>query len=404
MKINSFSQTGIYPDLIKEFAEHGHNIYVVSPCENSNKKEYELLKEQNNVHLIQALIPDYFGVGFVKKGISSMLIEKRYAAAINKAIPDVKIDLILYSTPPITFSGVIEKIKKRYKAYTYLLLKDIWPQGPIDIGVLSESGYKGIITRYFKKKEKKLYALSDYIGCMSNANCEYLVNISGISSSKVELCPNSIKVRDGVIVDKRKIRIENGVPVEKTIFVYGGNLGVAQGIDFIIDCLILNEKNDSTFILIVGSGTEYKKLDNWFKLNNPKNSKLVPYLPQTEYKKLMASCDVGLIFLDYRFTIPNFPSRILSYMEAKMPVLAATDTSSDIGFVIEKGGFGFWCESNNPKSFMDALEKFDDSDVRTRLGEKSYDYLVSNYSVEITYKTIISHICKDSENVKTAIS
>ena len=50
------------------------------------------------------------------------------------------------------------------------------------------------------------------------------------------------------------------------------------------------------------------------------NAKLYPYLPKEEYDELVPACDVGLILLDPRFTIPNFPSRLLTYMEFSMPV------------------------------------------------------------------------------------
>ena len=390
-EIKDFNQTGLYPDLINEFADHGHNMYVVSPCEKKNKERYELIKKKDNISLISALIPDYFGVGLIRKGISSVFLSTRYTRAIKHAIPNVKFDLILYSTPPITFCGVIEKLKKRDKAVTYLLLKDIWPQGPIDIGALSTIGLKGIVTSYFKNKEKRLYNISDYIGCMSTQNCRYLEENTSLSKTKIEVCPNSIKVRNAISVDKVKVRKDFGLPVEKTIYVYGGNLGVAQGIDFIISCVQRNEDNPDTYILIVGSGTEYKKLYDWFEMNKPNNSKLISYLPSEQYKNLMAACDVGLIFLDHRFTIPNFPSRLLSYMEGCMPVLAATDPNTDIGKVIELGGFGYWCESNDVNGFNRLLEKFKDSSSRQEMGKNAYRYLEKNYSVNNSYHIIMNH-------------
>lgn len=392
MEINDFSQTGIYPDLINEFAENGHDIYVVSLCEEKNKDKYQLLREKEHVHLVSALIPDYFGVGLFQKGYSSLMIGKRYIDAINKAIPAVKFNLILYSTPPITFVSVIEKIKKRDNAYAYLLLKDIWPQGPIDIGALSETGVKGLVTKYFKRKEQKLYEISDFIGCMSENNRKYLIEKSGVDKNKIEICPNSIKVRNRPEFDKDEVRRSNGLPTDKTIFVYGGNLGVAQGVDFIISCLEKNEKNIDTFILIVGSGTEYKRLQQWFEKSNPHNSKLISHLPKEEYMKVMAACDVGLIFLDHRFTIPNFPSRLLSYMEGKMPVLAATDPNTDVGTVIEKGEFGYWCESNDSEKFVKLMNRFSDYSWRHKMGENAYQFLINHYDVSRTYQIIISHV------------
>ena len=391
MVINDFSQTGIYPDLINEFAENGHDIYVVSPCEEKNKNKFKRIREKGHVHLVSALIPDYFGAGLFQKGYSSLLIGKRYNDAINKAVPEVKFDLILYSTPPITFVSVIEKIKKRDNAYAYLLLKDIWPQGPIDIGALSETGVKGFVTRYFRRKEQKLYEVSDFIGCMSEKNQKYLIEKSGIDKNKIEICPNSIKVRNRPDIDKDEVRRNNGLPIDKTIFVYGGNLGVAQGIDFIISCLEKNEENIDTFILIVGSGTEYNRLAQWFEKSNPHNSKLIPHLPKEEYMKVMAACDVGLIFLDHRFSIPNFPSRLLSYMEGKMPVLAATDPNTDVGTVIEEGEFGYWCESTDSERFMKLMELFQEQNERIRMGDNAYNYLKNNYDVADTYTIITSH-------------
>ena len=385
-------QTGIYPDLIGEFVDKGHDVYVVSPCEKKNVNRYKARRDYGKLHLLSALIPDYFGVGLLKKGISSLVLSSAYIKAINMSAADVSFQMVLYSTPPITFSSVIDKIKKRDNAFTYLLLKDIWPQGPIDIGALTTTGLKGIVTRYFRQKERKLYSISDYIGCMSGNNCRYLIDKSGIDESKVEICPNSVKLRETIVIDKESVRRKNGLPIDKTIFVYGGNLGVAQGIDFLITCLAENEKKEDTFILIIGSGTEFPRISRWFEENRPKNSKLMTALPHEEYIELMAACDVGLIFLDHRFTIPNFPSRLLSYMEGKMPVLAATDTSTDIGQVVEAGKFGYWCESNDVQAFVDLMDRFSDKSERELMGSNAFNYLKAHYDVAQAYETIIAHI------------
>jgi hypothetical protein len=66
---------------------------------------------------------------------------------------------------------------------------------------------------------------------------------------------------------------------------------------------------------------------------------LIAGLPKNDYDKLLAACDVGLIFLNKNFTIPNYPSRLLSYLEMKIPVIAATDPNSDIGLDIERNNF-----------------------------------------------------------------
>ena len=88
------------------------------------------------------------------------MLETQYISAIKKYFSNIKFDLILYSTPPVTLVRPIKFIKKRDNAKTYLLLKDIFPQNAVDMGILGRKGIKGLLYKYFRKKEKMLYALS----------------------------------------------------------------------------------------------------------------------------------------------------------------------------------------------------------------------------------------------------
>ena len=116
-------------------------------------------------------------------------------------------------------------------------------------------------------------------------------------------------------------------------------------------------------------------------------------LPKEDYDMMVGACDVGLIFLDHRFTIPNFPSRLLAYMQAKLPVLAATDPNTDIGKVVVDGGFGWWCESNDAEKFKELVETADNAGMDA-LGEYGFQYLKKNYSSAESYATITRTIKK----------
>ena len=146
--------------------------------------------------------------------------------------------------------------------------------------------------------------------------------------------------------------------------------------------------NDIMF-LIIGTGTEYGTLEKYVRAH-PGNVKLMKYIPKEEYDTLVGACDVGMIFLDFRFTIPNFPSRLLSYMQAKIPVLAATDVNTDLRQVIADGGFGWWCESSDAEEFKAVIETI----LRSALipvGLKSYEYLKNNYSTYDSAQIIEKH-------------
>ena len=389
LDFDSLDERNIYTDLLREFAKHGHNLFVISPVERRKNQATKLLKT-DKATILRLRIGNTQKTNIIEKGISTISIEPLFIAGIKKYFSDVKFDLVIYSTPPITFCNAIEFVKKRDGAKTYLLLKDIFPQNAVDLGMMSKSGIKGLIYKVFRNKEKKLYRISDYIGCMSQANVDYVLKHNPeISPKKDEICPNSVEVVDMSVDEKTReeIRRKYDIPLDKKVFVYGGNLGKPQGIDFMIECLKSQEKNADVYFLIVGDGTEYGKIEAYVENDRPANVKLMKRLPKEDYDKMVAACDVGMIFLDHRFTIPNFPSRLLSYMQAKIPVLAVTDPNTDIGKVIVDGGFGWWCESNDTAEFQNLVTTIIHNNKR--MIDDEWIYLMNQYSTEKGYEIII---------------
>lgn len=390
VKIDTLEKRGIYTDLLRKFRDEGHEVYVVSPSERRDKKPTSLVKE-DGCNILNVKTFNLQKTNIVEKGVGILAIEYQYLNAIKSKLKNVKFDLVLYSTPPITFSKVISFVKKRDNAFSYLLLKDIFPQNAVDLGMMKKNS---ILHRMFLKKEKRLYYLSDKIGCMSNANKQFLIDHNQISSNKIEVNPNSIELLNSeTIIDKDKVFNKYGLPTDKTIFIYGGNLGKPQGLEFLIETIEASEKIQEAFFIVVGSGTEFPKLKKWFDLHQPKNGILLSEIPKTDFDQLISVCDVGLIFLSPKFTIPNYPSRLLSYLENKMPVIAATDINTDIGTDIEKHDCGYWVVSGEIERMVDRVQILarDKNKVQT-MGAAAYDLVKNHFSIDNSYELIIKSI------------
>lgn len=391
VKMNSVEDRGIYTDLMRKFRDKGHKVYIVSPTERRDGLKTSVIEEKG-VKILSVRTLNVQKTNVIEKGIGQVSIEFLYKRAIKKYFRGVNFDLIIYSTPPITFPKVIEYAKKTNpSAKTYLLLKDIFPQNAVDMGMLSKSGIKGILYKFFRAKEKKLYTLSDYIGCMSPANvCYVLENNPEISADRVEVAPNSLELVGEAQTKDKSVLAKYHLPLDKPIFIYGGNLGVPQGIPFLIECLEANADREDCHFVVVGSGTYYQRLTLWHEDRKPKAVSVMKGLPKEDYDCLVQACQVGLIFLDYRFTIPNFPSRLLSYLEYKMPVIACTDPNCDTGSIAEENGFGFYAPSNSVADFTQAVDKMLFSDMAA-MGEKGYQFLKENYLIEHTFNQIMKH-------------
>ncbi len=402
VKMNSVESRGIYTDLMRKFRDEGHKVYIVSPIERREGSKTRVIEDEG-VKILSVRTLNVTKTNVIEKGVGQVCIEFLYKRAIKKYFKGVNFGLILYSTPPITFPKVIEYAKKENpSAKTYLLLKDIFPQNAVDMGMLSKTGVKGILYKFFRAKEKKLYAISDYIGCMSPANVRYVLEHNPeIAADRVEVAPNSLELAGpsksplkGDLKEDGIKGLPNGL-VEafrdgKPVFIYGGNLGVPQGIPFLIECLEANSDREDCHFVVVGSGTYYKRLADWYVARKPKAVTVMKGLPKEDYDRLVQACQVGLIFLNYCFTIPNFPSRLLSYLEYKMPVIACTDPNCDTGSIAEANGFGLYAPSNSVAAFTKTVDQMLVSDIAA-MGEKGYQFMKENYLIERTYNQIMKH-------------
>ena len=381
-EFEDLSAGSVHIDVVKELSKT-NEVYLACKRERRSNKPSGYTYEEG-IHVLRVQVDNVKRTSLIRKGISTITLEKAFLKEMKKCFNTVRFDLIIYTTPPITFVKPIKYFKNRDCAKTYLMLKDIFPQNAVDLGMLSKKGLRAPIYNMFRKKERALYRISDRIGCMSPANVAYILNNNPeINRNKVEIFPNCINIADTSLSEdeKKDIRKQYGIPEQKKVFVYGGNLGKPQGIPFVIDCLKESVDLENVFFLIVGNGTEYQSIQSFIDTEQPRNVKLLSSLPKKEYEQLVSACDVGMLFLDHRFTIPNFPARLLSYLQAKLPVLAVTDRNTDVGEIVVNNGFGWWVESNSLDAFSKTVMQIIDSDTEM-MGKRGFQYLNDNHNVK----------------------
>lgn len=376
---------GIYKDLMDEFVNNNHKVTVVT-CREKRYGGSTNLEIDEGIRVLHVKTGNLIATPFIEKGISNLLLGRQFKNAIKKYFGDEHFDLIIMSTPPITLSGVFKHLKNKYNAKTYLLLKDIWPDGIADLGIIRRNG---LIYKYFAWQEKRLYDSCDYIGCMSPANIKYVTEHNN-PNAIVEENPNSIKIRKKQVIKNRTILEKYGIPKDRTIFLFGGNLGIPQGIDELMNAIAVSDASHAFFV-IIGSGTKTTDVKA-FAAKYPNKLMYINRLPQEEYETLCESVDVALISLDKRYKIPNFPSRLLSYCENRLPILCYTDSNTDIGDIVEENSCGFKVIQGDRQAFNIAVNKLTaSSKLRKKMGENAFKLLEERYTVERSYKIIMQH-------------
>lgn len=380
--------TNLYADLAIEFQRNGHNVWIATLLENKYGEE-TYFEEVNGLKILHVRAGDWFNTNSViKKGITTVTIPHYFKNALKQYFKNIKCDLVIYPTPPITFAPVVKYIKNRDGCKSYLILRDIFPQNVRDLGLMNNN----LLFSYFRKKEQQLYNISDYIGCMSEGNIEYVLTSNKVERNKMEILYNWGKNNSNILSSEINIRKKYNLE-GKFIAVFGGNIGLPQELDFLLELAKEYQSVKDIIFLIIGKGAQKQKIIEIVKKENITNVIMKDHMHRDEYNLLLSECDIGLINLDRRFTIPNIPSKTVDYFKMGIPILASTDKNTDYRkLLVEKVKAGLWSETGDLENYKRNFERlYQDENLRKQLGHNGKEFFKKYLTVERAYQTIMNH-------------
>jgi len=346
-KIQNIKDKGIYSDMVNEFISRGHKVDYFFPLDKS-----ESIKGLNfSLNSIKIDFKIQKTLNFLKKIYSYYLLDKKVSTILRKS--KIKYDLLLISTPSIFQIRIVSTFKRKFRnSKVILLLKDIFPDNAVDLDILKKSIFYSFAFQFFKNIEIRLYSLVNFIGVMTELNKQYLIQKHPSIKNKVFISPNSINPYS---IKSNIIRDHIGLPLNKTIISFVGNIGLPQNPFFLIN--LINNSPQHIHFLIVGSGTHY----NLFKEISKEKLTLINHnLTQDKIDQYLTNSDYGLISLSSNFNVPNFPSKILSYLNANLPIIAFTNDFNDLRYLInEKRIIGYWQNSGNLNACISILINLD---------------------------------------------
>jgi O26-antigen biosynthesis N-acetyl-L-fucosamine transferase len=379
------SSAKLIRDLGQEFHCLGHEVWVVTPSDQIQGQVD--LKLEDGLHIVRVR------TGGIKRAskVLRALRETRLSATIWNAAQEIfrahRGDLIVFYSPTIFFGGLVSRLKALWNCPAYLILRDIFPQWAVDAGLLR----KGLIWKYFRSKETQQYRNASWIGIESPANLKYFQQNYPHKVHRVEV------LRNWASLDKRKL-VPNGFRArlglqEKVVFIYGGNIGVAQ----YLDNLLSLAKNLSTekhiHFLLVGEGSEAARLQETIRIQRLSNIQMLPMVPEETYMEMLSEADVGLISLHPQLKTFNTTGKILGYMYCSKPLLASVNAGNDLFHLIEDNQAGF-CLVNGDEAGLRsaALKLAADLKLRARMGANARKLLEQQFSSKAAAMQILAHL------------
>ena len=373
-------ESDLYTELAEELSLAGTDIRVVAPAVDAKTVG---IRKEGDIHILRVATGPLFATHLLRKGINNVLLPLHFFLAIRKYLQSWDPDWIITPTPPITLMPLVWWLKRQTKAKSYLILRDIFPQNAVDLGLISRLG---LVYFFFRLLEKWSYIIAEQIGCMSPGNIQYVLKHNpSINPAKLHLLPNWIAERHlQMNADKALPRHYWNTQEGDLLCLFGGNLGKPQNVGFLIDVAEVLKKDAHIHIVIVGGGSESASLKRMLELRKLSNLSIKERLVRDEYQQLLSAADLGIILLNSQFTIPNIPSRLTGYWAAGLPVLAATDVNTDLNesFLAQHQG-GDWVQMGDAAAFAEKLRWYaKEPKKRTEIGIHGQQAIKNHYTAK----------------------
>lgn len=362
-------------DLALEFARQKHGITVLTPSDELTSACE--VRDEDGVRVIRVRSPRLKGARLARRALNELLLSPRLWLGGNKILKGLSIDLVVYYSPSIFLAPLVWFLKRRYRCRSYLILRDLFPQWALDAGIIKN----GVVLRYFRVFERINYWVADTIGIQSPSNRLYFEERFPGFVRRLKVLFNWTKTWGDSASSEVRIRL--GLSPENILFVFGGTIGQAQGLEQLIE--LAQELSDSpaAHLLFLGDGSEVPKLKRMATEHNLSNVSFISSVGQDEYLKLLSGADVGLISLKRELSTHNIPGKLLGYANCRLPVLAAIGENSDLEAVLSQHNSGLVCPADDiPALVANARRLISDKELRTQMGERNRLLLESLFSVK----------------------
>ena len=333
-------------DLVTELLHQGHEVTVILPDPGLDKAWSS--HQYGSVTELRLKAPRTKDVSYFRRAIAEFrLSSAMYRNFLKTPSCNVKFDGVAWYSPTIFLGIMVRKLKQRSSCPSYLMLRDIFPEWALDMGLLN----KGVIYHYFKSIEKFQYRQADFIGVQTASNIKYFNNEYPELAARVEVLNNWLSTP----VQKHcSIQLEQTQLAGRKIFAYTGNIGIAQGMEILVDLAEAFRKNRKLGFVFVGRGTFVEKIRKQIAARQLDNVLLYGEIDPDEIAGFLKQCHIGLVALDPRHRNDNIPGKFLAYMQAGLPVLATVNAGNDLEQMINDNRVGSVITTN---SLADLVEQ-----------------------------------------------
>ena len=371
-------------DLSQEFARQGHEITVIVPSAQMGSPW--TLEVLDGVQVLGVKAMQTRDTGYVRRTLAELALSYFVRKGLQASpLRNTKWDAVVWYSPTIFFGSVVGWLKKKSACPSYLIIRDIFPEWAVDLGLMS----RGPVYRFFKFFERLQYSVADTIGVQSPSGLPYFAEWARQPGRSLEVLQNWLAPARNVGC---VINVIDTPLAARRIFVYAGNMGAAQGMDMVLGLAERLKARTDVGFLLVGRGSDVQRLRALADQKQLGNVFFHDEIDPTEVPGLLAQCHVGLVMLDPRHKTHNVPGKFLTYMQAGLPVLARINSGNDLCDLIAQEAVGRAYVGDSVDEFAELGLALCESSDRYQMAERAKALAQSLYSSQAAVEQIVLNL------------
>ena len=294
-------------------------------------------------------------------------------------------DYIIVSSPPL-FVGLVASFLRIFKRAKYILdLRDIWPESAHVLGEIRSN----IMLSFGRLLERIVYRSADLFFLAVPGFSEYLnqKHPAHRHKKKFELMNGVSESFSKMIVEQLDEVTQN----KKFTVLFSGNIGLAQGLETILDAAEILINNDVEFI-IIGDGAKRDELISLATANKISNVKFLSSMPRDSLVRHILGAHVCLVpLIKSPLFLNAIPSKMLEYMAASKPVIVGIQGEVENILTRSNGGVSIEPESATELSAT-ILEYKNDPNRVKREGEAGRKFIEDGMTKEVMIDKVLDDL------------
>ena len=365
----------------RELIKNGHEVTMLTTM--PNQKEMVERKVVDGIKIISIKVAYENKMGVFRRLIAfcSFMLSASFIGLKEK-----KIDLVFATSTPLTV-GFPALVLKKIKRIPYIFeVRDLWPEVPIQMGALKNK----LIQKLAIKFERSIYKNAIHIIALSPGMKDGVLK-QGIDSNKVSMIPNMAKI-DEFWPREHNTEFLKQFKLRKDSFkvVYFGSMGLANGIDYVLDAISKLKEEASIDFIFIGYGIMTKEIKRRKEKENLENIYFLGNFNMNETSEIVNFCDVSLVtFSNLPILYTNSPNKLFDSLSAGKPIVVnSPGWTKDL---VEKNNCGIFVDQNSPEDFAEKIVKLKNSpEILRTMGVNSRKLAESTYDKSILCKQIVA--------------